>query len=88
MCVALNVSVEVPWPFDVKVTDELLREVLGPELEETVTDRVIVPENPLRLVRVIVEVADEPFEKVSDEGLAVTLKSPEFIGFIVTVMVV
>ena len=70
------------------MTDEVLRDVRGPELEETVTDRVFVPENPLRLVRVIVEAADEPFEKVSDEGLAVTLKSPEFTGFIVTVMVV
>ena len=78
----------MPWPFDVRVTDELLRDVLGPELEETVTERVIVPENPLRLVRVIVEAADEPFEKVSDEGLAATLKSPELTGFIVTAIVV
>jgi hypothetical protein len=82
------VSVEVPWPFDVRVTDELLREVLGPELEETVTERVMVPENPLRLVRVIVETADEPFEKVSDDGLAAILKSPEFTVFTVTVTVV
>ena len=69
------------------MTDELLSDVLGPELE-TATDRVIVPENPLRPVRVIVEAAEEPFEKLSDEGLAVTLKSPEFTGFIVTVIVV
>ena len=88
MCVAFNVSIEVPWPPEVRVTDELLSDVLGPELEETVTDRVIVPENPLRLVKVIVDPADDPFETVRDEGLAVMLKSPEFTGFIVTVMVV
>ena len=88
MCVALNVSVEVPWLFEVRVTDELLSVVLGPELEETVTERVIVPENPLRLAKVIVEAADDPFERVTDEGLAVMLKSPEFTGFIVTVIVV
>jgi hypothetical protein len=81
-------SVEVPWPLEVRVTDELLREVLGPALDETVTERVIVPENPLRLVRVIVDAADVPFEKLSDDGLAAMLKSPELIVFIVTVMVV
>jgi len=88
LCVALNVRIEVPWPFEVRVTDEVLSDVLGPELEETVTERVIVPENPPRLVRVIVEVADEPFEKLSDDGLAAMLKSPELTGFIDTVMVV
>jgi len=88
LCVALNVSVEVPWLFEVRVTDELLSVVLGPELEETVTERVIVPEKPLRLAKVIVESAYDPFERVTDEGLAVMLKSPEFTGFIVTVIVV
>ena len=78
----------MPCPFEVRVTDELLSDVRGPVLEETVTDRVMVPENPFRLVRVIVDAADEPFESVSDDGLAVMLKSPEFTGFIVTVIVV
>jgi hypothetical protein len=41
----------------------------------TVVDRVIVPENPPRLARVMVEVAEEPRGMVSVTGFAVIEKS-------------
>ena len=38
-------------PPSVRVTDELLRDILGLEAEETTVERVTVPANPLRLVK-------------------------------------
>src|SRR5437867_939272 len=69
LCNALMLSVDVPWPPEVRVTDELLNDVLGPDVGETVaerptvpaeTDRETVPENPPRLVAVRVDVPEEP----------------------------
>jgi hypothetical protein len=42
---------------------------------ETVEVRERVPENPLRLVNVIMELPDEPDGTLSEIGLAETLKS-------------
>ena len=88
MCPALTVSVEVPWPPEVRVSDELLSEVFGPGVGETVTEKVMVPENPFRLVRDIVEPVDEPLETAIDDGLAVMLKSPGTFETTLTVTVV
>lgn len=51
--------VDVPLPPDDIVTDVGLKETLGP-LGETVPVRVIVPENPLRLARLMVVIDVEP----------------------------
>lgn len=32
LCNALTLSVDVPWPSDVRVTDELLNDVFGPDV--------------------------------------------------------
>ena len=58
------------------MTVELLSDAFGPGVEETVAERVMVPENPFRLARDIVDPAEEPLGMVSDVGLAVMLKSP------------
>ena len=55
---------------------------------ELFPDRVIVPVNPLRLVRVIVEVAVDPALTLSELGLADILRSPVLIELTVTVIVV
>lgn len=65
----MTFSVELPAPFDATVTDVGLRLVMGPE-EDTLTDRLIVPENPPRLVSEIVEVPDEPCAIFSEDGFA------------------
>ena len=62
-------------PPDVRVTDELLRDILGLEAEETTVERVTVPANPLRLVKVIRLVPDVPRGRLSDDGLMETEKS-------------
>ena len=56
-------------PPSVRVTDELLRDILGLEAEETTVERVTVPANPLRLVKVIILVPDVPRGRLSDDGL-------------------
>ena len=68
-------SVEVLCPPEVKLTVELLSDVLGPEVGETTVERVTVPANPLRLVSVIRLVPDVPRGRLSDDGLMETEKS-------------
>lgn len=67
-----------------RVTDEPLNIVFGPEAGETTSARLMVPANPLRLIKDIVDPAEEPFETVIDEGLAAILKSPTMTGTILT----
>jgi len=62
-------------PPEVKLTVELLSDVLGPEVGETTVERVTVPANPLRLVSVIRLVPDVPRGRLSDDGLMETEKS-------------
>jgi hypothetical protein len=73
------VSVEVPDPLEVRVMLDGLRPALG-ELSEipdelTDADIVTVPEKPLELVRVIVDVPDDPALRVIVVGFAAMLKS-------------
>jgi len=65
----------VPWPPDDRTTEELLSDVLGPEVEETVAERVTVPANPLTLVSVIRAIPDEPRDRFSKDGLMEIEKS-------------
>src|SRR2546425_8559227 len=88
LCNALTLSIEVPCPPDVKVTDEVLSDVLGPDVGETTVERFMVPANPFRLVRDIVDPAEEPLETVIEDGLAVILKSPILVEAMLTVTVV
>src|SRR2546428_10067959 len=88
LCNALTLSIEAPCPPDVKVTDELLSDVLGPDVGETTVERFMVPANPFRLVRDIVDPAEELLEMVIDDGLAVMLKSPTLVVTMLTVTVV
>ena len=88
MCVALTLSVAVPCPPDARVTVELLSDVLGPGVGETVAERVTVPENPFRLVSDIVDPAEEPLVRVNEVGLAAMLKSPGLTETTLTVTVV
>jgi hypothetical protein len=53
------VSVDVPEPPELRVTVEGLSEVVSPE-GETAAESVTVPENPLKLARLIVDVPDDP----------------------------
>jgi hypothetical protein len=69
----LAVSVDVPVPPLVKVMLEGLMELVKPE-GETLVERETVPAKPLRLVRVIVEVAELPDWAVRLVGLAEMLK--------------
>jgi len=62
-------------PPEVKLTVELLSDVLGPEVGETTVERGTVPSNPLRLVSVIRLVPDVPRGRLSDDGLMETEKS-------------
>ena len=62
-------------PPDVKATDELLSDVLGPAVEETVVERPMVPVNPFKLVRVIRLFPDVPRGRLSDDGLMEIEKS-------------
>jgi len=70
----LMVRVEVADPPDVNVT--LVGFRLAVMLEDDgVAVRLRVPENMFRLVRVIVDVAEVPAEKVTDDGLVDIVKS-------------
>ena len=75
LCNALTLSVDVPWAPDVRVTEELLNEVLGPEVDETVAERLMVPVNPFRLVTVIRLLPDVPRGRLRDDGLIEIEKS-------------
>ncbi len=75
MCCALTFRVEVLCPPGVKVTDELLSDVLGPDMGETTVERVTVPANPFRLVTVIRLFPDVPHVKLRDDALTVIEKS-------------
>ncbi len=66
--------VDVPDPPADSVMVLGFSEVLGSEGEE-VTSRLMVPLKPPRLVRPMLDVADEPCWIVRDDGLAVMLKS-------------
>src|SRR3989442_14133933 len=79
LCNALTLSIEVPCPPDVKVTDELLNDILGPDVGETTVESVIAPANPIRLVKDIVDPAEESLEIVIDDRLAVISKSPTLV---------
>ena len=68
------VRVEEEVPPAVSATLTGVRLVDGPD-GVMVEDSDTVPENPPRLARVIVAVADEPMLIVSDVGLAETVKS-------------
>jgi hypothetical protein len=69
------VRLEVPDPPEVRTIEEELREALR-LAEDVEAESRIVPEKPLRLVRVIVLVADEPRIRLTDEGFAEIEKSP------------
>jgi len=56
-------------PPSVSVIDELLRDSVELKAEETTVERVTVPANPLRLVKVIILVPDVPRGRLSDDGL-------------------
>ena len=66
------------------VTDEPLNIVFGPEPGETTAARLMVPAKPFRLIRDIVDRAEEPFEIVIVEGFAAILKSPTTTGMMLT----
>jgi len=74
-CCAFTVSVEAPCPPGDRVTDELLRDFLGPEVGETTFESVTVPANPLRLVSVIKLAPEVPRGRLSDDGLMEIEKS-------------
>jgi hypothetical protein len=69
-----TVSVVVPVPPDDSVTLVALRVVVGPDgdMEDV---RLIVPVNPLMLVKVMVDAAEEPAWIVRLAGLAAIVKS-------------
>jgi hypothetical protein len=71
--VELTVSVDVPVPPLVRMILEGLSDAVRPE-GETLVESDTVPVNPLRLVRVMVEVAEEPAGIVIVVGLAEMLK--------------
>jgi len=75
LCTALTFSVEVLCPPGVRVTDELLSDVLGPCVGETAVERVTVPANPLILASVTRLVPDEPRDRLRDDGLMEMEKS-------------
>ena len=69
----LIVSVDVAVPPLVSVMLEGFRDAVRPE-GETFVERETVPAKPLRLVKVIVEVAEDPARIVMVGGLAEMLK--------------
>jgi len=75
LCIALTLSVEVLCPPGVRVIDELLSEVFGPDVGETTVERLMVPANPFRLARLIRPVPDVPRGRLSDDGLMEREKS-------------
>jgi hypothetical protein len=66
----------VPVPPAVRETPVELSERVSP-LGELVADRATVPAKLLRLVRVIVEVEEDPALMLSEDGFAEMLKSGE-----------
>jgi hypothetical protein len=66
--------VEVPVPPDVRLTLAGFKEAEGP-LGETETTRLTVLANPARLVRLIVDVPDDPGVTARPLGLAKMKKS-------------
>ena len=72
-CVEM-VRVVVPVPPEERVTLVELSESVGPGGELAV-ERVMVPAKPPRLFREIVDAVEEPGEIVTEDGLAVRLKS-------------
>src|SRR5207245_9190955 len=75
VCNSLTLRGDVPWPPDVRVTDELLNDVLGPDVGDTVAERLMVPVNPFRLVTVIRLLPDVPRGRLRDDGLIEIEKS-------------
>jgi hypothetical protein len=67
-------KVELPMPFEVSVRVPGLRFVEGPR-GETDAVRVTVPENPLRPVKVMVDVPEDPWAIVKEVGFADRVKS-------------
>ncbi len=74
--VELNVSVEDAVPPEVRVTLAGLSEVVGPD-GEAVAVRETVPLKLFTLVRVTVDVTEDPAEAVIDVGLIAIAKSGE-----------
>ena len=70
----MTFKVELPPLLEVRVTVVGLRLVIGPE-GETVDDKLTVLENPLRVVRVMVEVPDDPWIIFNELGFAEIAKS-------------
>ncbi len=70
-----TVRVDVPEPPEVRVTLAGLRDTVEPDAGTTTVESVTVPENPLRLPRLIVEVAEEPDWTVRADALVERLKS-------------
>jgi hypothetical protein len=70
-----TVRIEVPEAPELRVTLVGLRATVEPEEGTTEVERVIVPENPFRLLRLIVEVADEPAWTVRADELLEIEKS-------------
>lgn len=75
LCPPLTVRVALPDPPEVNTIDELVSEDWS-LLDESVTERVIVPLKPLTLVRVIVLVPDELRVRLIEDGFADIEKSP------------
>ena len=67
--------VDVPEPPEVRVTLAGLRDTVEPDAGTTTVESVTVPENPLRLPRLIVAVAEEPDWTVRADALVERLKS-------------
>ncbi len=74
MPVVEQIAVAVP-PGDGN-TLAAVHETVRPEERETIEFRLTVPVNPLMLVRVTVNVSEEPWTRGSELGLTNMLKSP------------
>ena len=80
-------SVEEADPPEERVRLVGFREREGP-LGETVALNASVPLNPLRLLAVMVDVVVEPCFAVTEDGVAVRLKSPVVVEVTVSEMTV
>ena len=69
-----TVRVELPVPPDERETGLTEKAVVGP-MGETAAERVTLPEKLLRLLRLMVEVPEEPACNVRDVGFAEIEKS-------------
>lgn len=83
--VAKTVIVDVPVPPEGKVTFAGLKNTDGPKLE-TEAVKITLPVNPFRLLRLIVELLDDPRITVRLVGLAFRLKSGCGNGLTVTII--